>query len=228
MVREMIASLCILPFFFIIVLMLLVAGEYGPFNVYYWLFFSVIFLIIAAEIYSPKIKERYGLRTFALFCCWFGVSSFMMCGVSNRLLGCFSLICIAVGYDVGKCFFGRVLQISDQNSETDQSNMYNWLFAGVLLSNFVFFLLKKFAHQDQSIVTYPAFLFYPDDNFLKIQLLIFAAVIGDLIKPWFMRRIGVKSFGWIIPGHPGLVDRLNSLIFVSAMWMLVDTVWLGK
>ncbi len=47
------------------------------------------------------------------------------------------------------------------------------------------------------------------------------SALGDLAASALKRRCGVKDFGWIFPGHGGMMDRFDSVVFVAPYVYLV-------
>ncbi|MED5339057.1 MAG: phosphatidate cytidylyltransferase [Pseudomonadota bacterium] len=58
--------------------------------------------------------------------------------------------------------------------------------------------------------------------FYIVSSLIFSLLsqIGDFLESYIKRQLGIKDTGSLIPGHGGLFDRLDGLIFVAPIFAL--------
>ena len=84
-------------------------------------------------------------------------------------------------------------------------------FGGVVFAAFAGFLISKFYIQPTPEFSNKSILIW-----MIIALIVSVfGTIGDLIESKFKRIAGVKDSGSIMPGHGGVLDRLDSVIFVA-------------
>ena len=118
------------------------------------------------------------------------------------ILGCFILIWVndSFAYVVGKNFGRQKLFYTISPHKTVEGFLGGLFFCCVSAS-----FVSRYI--DDSIST---------SNWLIIAIIIsIFGTLGDLIESKFKRQSNVKDSGALIPGHGGLLDRLDSIIFAS-------------
>lgn len=74
-------------------------------------------------------------------------------------------------------------------------------------------------------LAFAAWLELPPMLALLSPVLAVAAQAGDLFESWLKRRAGVKDSGTILPGHGGVLDRLDGLVPAAPLAALFVAVY---
>jgi phosphatidate cytidylyltransferase len=124
----------------------------------------------------------------------------------------FAAIIGTVGYDVGGLFIGRNAGRQPLSAASPNKTVEG--LAGGCIVAFVIVILLGVSVGMGSI-----------DEFGEAALVglvvAVAAPLGDLCQSLIKRDLGVKDMGTILPGHGGLLDRFDGLLFVlPAVWLL--------
>ena len=119
-------------------------------------------------------------------------------------------------YLIGRSFGKKKLMPSVSPGKTIEGSVAGLSFAMIGAWLYVEFLLEPYAHL--SMRPYAVLLF----GFL----ISVAAQTGDLAESLLKREAGVKNSSGLIPGHGGMLDRIDSLLFaLPAAYLLLD-LWL--
>ena len=133
--------------------------------------------------------------------------------VSTKLLIWVIILCVCSdtgGYVFGKTFkWKKITEISP-----------NKTLSGVL-GSFIFSLFSLFIVENVSF-TSSAFIQFLEPKFFFLAIIFsLVAQIGDLTISFFKRLEDVKDTGKILPGHGGIFDRIDGLMFVVILALLL-------
>ncbi len=126
--------------------------------------------------------------------------------------------------DVGAYFVGRYLGRRKLAPTISPGKTVEGSIGGIATS---FLLLFLFTYVIRSAYPESPFaLFRPVEIFVINLILSFAAQLGDLTESMLKRFCGVKDSGHFLPGHGGLLDRLDSHLFTVPLTYYLLTIFL--
>ena len=197
--KRVISSILLIPlsFFFII------KGSF-----FFAFFLTICFLASSYEWYMMSKKKNYHIIGYIFLLISF-LSAYQLRNVSGEesiLIFLFViLICISTdigGYVAGKLFKGpKLTKISPKKT---YSGMIGGYFLSIIIINIYLINLDLLNFESRELTL----------RFFIIVILISSiSQIGDIIISYFKRLSKVKDTGKIIPGHGGLLDRIDGMIF---------------
>ena len=130
-------------------------------------------------------------------------------------------IILTICSDIGGYVFGKIFKWKKLTKISPKKTLSGVLgsFTLSLLSLFLLEIILTYFFSD-GIRSKPITFLEPEFFFLAI-ILSLTAQVGDLTISYFKRLEKIKDTGKILPGHGGIFDRIDSLMFVLILGFLL-------
>ena len=201
LIKRILSSIILIP----LILYFIFAGSF------YFISFTIIcFLVASYEWYKMAKKLNYKLLgfIFLLFSFFTFYESF-----TDYYLGIFVLL-ICVATDVGGYLFGKIFK-GPKLTKISPNKTYSGMIGGYFLSLISLSYFNSWINHEITI-----------NWFILTILLSTISQIGDIIISYFKRLSKIKNTGKIIPGHGGLLDRIDGMIFTFPTFYIVEAMGL--
>jgi len=201
---RFITSIIIIPIFLILVYFQ---------NLFIFLLIA-LFSICFYELLSVWKKKNYYLFLVLIFILiFFEFSIFRLRGNTNQdfvnLVWFFLIVWLT---DIGGYIFGKLIK-GPKLSKWSPNKTISGVLGSFFLSQFSYVLINPFLDIKVNYST----------KILLFQLsLSVMAILGDLYFSYIKRKICLKDYSNIIPGHGGLLDRIDGLIFAIILAFIMD------
>ena len=196
--KRILSSLILLP----LLIYIIISGS-----------FFIISLIIICFVIScyewNRLNKNKSIKIFGFIFLLFSFYTFYDLSIELFLLIFVILICITT--DIGGYFFGKIFK-GPKLTTISPNKTYAGMIGGYVLS-LIFLLI---------IINFIELLVTPFQLFLLTILLSTVSQAGDIIVSYFKRQANVKNTGNLIPGHGGLLDRIDGMIFAVPTLYLIE------
>ena len=196
-IKRFVSSIILLPlsFYFII---------QGSF---FLIFFTIICFIVACfEWHTLSKKKNYYIYGF-LFLIF---SFYTFYELSIELIGVFYVIIICSSTDIGGYVFGKIFK-GPKLTKISPNKTYAGMIGGYFLSLISLSVIINFIDYETTTIL-----------FLLTILISTVSQIGDITISYFKRLSKIKNTGKLIPGHGGLLDRIDGMIFAFPIYYLIN------
>ena len=123
-------------------------------------------------------------------------------------------IIICISTDIGGYTFGKIFK-GPKITKISPNKTYSGMFGGYFLSIISVIVFINYGNSIKNLIKLDFIWnpFFTFKIFVLVILISSISQIGDLIVSYFKRLSKIKNTGKIIPGHGGLLDRIDGMIF---------------
>ncbi len=199
LLKRILSSILLLP----LALFFIIKGS-SFFN----FFICICFLLTSYEWYMMTKKKFYHIIGY-LFLIFSFYCAYLLRNLDNGEGGLFFLLIIVVciSTDIGGFVFGKIFK-GPKLTKISPNKTFTGMVGGFLLSiisiNFYIFYTNEYLDK---------YTEFSVEAFIMIILISSISQFGDIIISYFKRLSNIKDTGKIIPGHGGILDRIDGMIF---------------
>ena len=168
-------------------------------------FIMICFLVTSYEWHKMSRKKSYYLFGLLFLILSFYSVYKIRTTMSGDYIYFIIILLICVSTDIGGYIFGKIFK-GPKLTKISPKKTYSGVIGGYVFS---IIILSLWLSSDLFIK--PQELNF--DTFIAIIIISTVSQIGDIIISYFKRLSKVKDTGKIIPGHGGLLDRIDGMIF---------------
>ena len=183
----------------------------------YFIFFLSLLFVATSYEWIKMCKKKYLMNFFGNIFLIFSFFSAFYIRENIGLLFFLFIILICIFTDIGGYIFGKVFK-GPKLTKISPNKTYSGVIGGFLISLSVGLFFLQYTNTD----------FLGNDSSKILPAILFISLIsqlGDLIISYFKRRAKLKDTGNILPGHGGLLDRIDGMIFViPIIFILIFTI----
>ncbi len=188
-------------------------------SIYFNLFLTFCFLLTSYEWYKMSIQKKYHFFGYLfLIISFYSAYTIRNDFGEQSLLFFLLIISICIATDIGGYVFGKTFK-GPKITKISPSKTYAGMIGGYLLSIIITYIL----------LNYSFILDFDQINFSKeiFVIILFISTIsqlGDMTISFFKRLSKIKDTGKIIPGHGGILDRIDGMIFAFPFSYLIYSI----
>ena len=168
-------------------------------------FIMICFLVTSYEWHKMSRKKSYYLFGLLFLIISFYSVYKIRTTMNEDYIYFIIILLICISTDIGGYIFGKTFK-GPKLTKISPKKTYSGVIGGYVFS---IIILSLWLSSDLFIK--PQELNF--DTFIAIIIISTVSQIGDIIISYFKRLSKVKDTGKIIPGHGGLLDRIDGMIF---------------
>ena len=199
LIKRILSSIILIP----LALFFIIEGSF--------LFNSLILICSIITLYEWQLMSKgknYNIFGFIYIIASFYIIYLLRNYSDDQYLFFLLILIICISTDIGGYVFGKVFK-GPKLTKISPNKTYAGMIGAFLLSIFTatFFL----NYYDYYLID--RFEILNIYNFIFIIFISSVSQFGDILISFFKRRSKIKNSGKIIPGHGGLLDRIDGMIF---------------